>query len=116
MCPFHYITLFSVHQIWEDGKTLTDAARIHSSKNGQHLVPTHTQLRTKTLSELKKYAQKMAMEYYDTSEYTHWFGKLTAAEKEERINLLLSQRTSKTSLIKDIKSMEKKILKSRGDI
>ena len=20
MCPFHYITLFSVHQIWEDGK------------------------------------------------------------------------------------------------
>lgn len=19
MCPFHYITLFSVHQIWEDG-------------------------------------------------------------------------------------------------
>ena len=24
MCPFHYITLFSVHQIWEDG-TLSDA-------------------------------------------------------------------------------------------
>lgn len=21
MCPFHYITLFSVHQIWEDGNT-----------------------------------------------------------------------------------------------
>lgn len=20
MCPFHYITLFSVHQIWEDGR------------------------------------------------------------------------------------------------
>ena len=23
MCPFHYITLFSVHQIWEDGRPLT---------------------------------------------------------------------------------------------
>ena len=23
MCPFHYITLFSVHQIWEDGRTDT---------------------------------------------------------------------------------------------
>ena len=22
MCPFHYITLFSVHQIWEDGRAM----------------------------------------------------------------------------------------------
>ena len=24
MCPFHYITLFSVHQIWEGGIVITD--------------------------------------------------------------------------------------------
>ena len=97
-------------------KTLTDTAHIHSSKEGQHLVPTHTQLRTKSISELNLYAKKMAMEYYDMPECTKWFGKMTSKEKEQRIELLLSQKTSKTALIKDIKSMERKILKYRGDI
>lgn len=97
-------------------KTLTDTAHIHSSKEGQHLVPTHTQLRTKSISELNLYAKKMAVEYYDMPEYTKWFGKMTSKEKEQRIELLLSQKTSKTALIKDIKSMERKILKYRGDI
>lgn len=97
-------------------KTLTDTAHIHSSKDGQHLVPTHTQLRTKSISELNLYAKKMAMEYYDMPECTKWFGKMTSKEKEQRIELLLSQKTSKTALIRDIKSMERKILKYRGDI
>lgn len=97
-------------------KTLTDTAHIHSSKDGQHLVPTHTQLRTKSIPELNLYAKKMAMEYYDMPECTKWFGKMTSKEKEQRIELLLSQKTSKTALIKDIKSMERKILKYRGDI
>lgn len=97
-------------------KTLTDTAHIHSSKDGQHLVPTHTQLRAKSISELNLYAKKMAMEYYDMPECTKWFGKMTSEEKEQRIELLLSQKTSKTALIKDIKSMERKILKYRGDI
>lgn len=97
-------------------KTLTDTAHIHSSKDGQHLVPTHTQLRAKSISELNLYAKKMAMEYYDMPECTKWFGKMTSKEKEQRIELLLSQKTSKTALIKDIKSMERKILKYRGDI
>ena len=95
---------------------MTDTAHIHSSKDGQHLVPTHTQLRAKSISELNLYAKKMAMEYYDMPECTKWFGKMTSKEKEQRIELLLSQKTSKTALIKDIKSMERKILKYRGDI
>lgn len=97
-------------------KTLTDTAYIHSSKDGSHLVPTYSQLRTKSIPQLKVYCKKMAMECYDTPEYIKFTGKLTVQEKERRIDLLLSQKQSKTSLIKDIKSMEKIILKSRGDI
>ena len=99
-----------------DFKTLTDTAHIHSSKDGVHLVPTHTQLRSKSVTQLKGYCKKVAMEYYDTPECTKFLGVLTEQEKERRINLLLAQKQSKTSLIKDIKSMERKILKARGDI
>lgn len=97
-------------------KTLTDTAHIHSSKDGVHLVPTHTQLRSKSVMQLKGYCKKVAMEYYDTPECTKFLGALSEQEKERRINLLLAQKQSKTSLIKDIKAMEKKILKARGDI
>lgn len=58
----------------------------------------------------------MAMKYYDTDSFTKYIGKLTAEEKERRIDLLLESKQSKTSLIKDIKSMEKKILRERGEI
>lgn len=97
-------------------KTLTDKATIHYSNNGVHLVPTHSQLQTKSIPQLKKYCKKMAMQYYDTDSFTKYIGKLTAEEKEHRIDLLLESKQSKTSLIKDIKSMEKKILRERGEI
>ncbi len=97
-------------------KTLTDTANIHYSQDGAHLVPTHAQLKTKSVSELKEYCKKVAFEYYSTPEYTKHSGSLSISEKEKRIHLLLSQKLSKTSLIKDIKSMEKKILRSRGEI
>ena len=32
MCPFHYITLFSVHQIWEDGNLYTMQVLLKSEK------------------------------------------------------------------------------------
>lgn len=99
-------------------KTLTDKATIHYSQKGTHIVPTVNKLRGKNIDELKQTAKKMAMEYYDTPEYLKIVNrtKLTNAEKEKMVDLLLQGKQSKTNLIKDIKSMEKKILKSRGDI
>jgi len=100
-------------------KTLTDTAKIHYSKKGTHIVPRANDVKNQTVTQLKLTAKKYAMVYYDTPEYivNVLGGKpLTAQEKEFRINSLLSGKQSKTSLIKDIKAMEKKILKSRGDI
>ena len=31
MCPFHYITLFSVHQFWEGGRQCTDLKELTPS-------------------------------------------------------------------------------------
>lgn len=100
-------------------KTLTDKANIHHSKKGSHIVPKAEQLRKMSIDELKVYCKKVAVEYYDTADYLKYSNngsKLTINEKIYRINLLLQNKNSKNSLIKDIKSMEKKILKSRGDI
>lgn len=97
-------------------KTLTDNAKIHYSKSGAHLVPKYTEISKKSVEELKVYSKKLAMEYYDIPEFTRLTGKMSPEEKERRIDALLSGKQSKTALLKDIRSMEKRILKSRGDI
>lgn len=97
-------------------KTLTDEAKIHYSKSGAHLVPRYTEITKKSVEKLKEYSKKVAMEYYDIPEFTRFTGKLSPEEKERRIDALLAGKQSKTALLKDIRSMEKRILKSRGDI
>lgn len=97
-------------------KTITDKATIHHSKDGSHLVPTASTLKTKSLQELKQYAKKVYIPYCDTPEYQKWFGVLTKEEREHRIDALLAGKQSRTSLIKDIKSMEKQILRYWGEI
>ena len=46
MCPFHYITLFSVHQIWEDGKRAwnrgyTKAKEYHAANGNLNVVASY---------------------------------------------------------------------------
>ena len=38
MCPFHYITLFSVHQIWEDGSLLDELAYYVNNTDDHPLI------------------------------------------------------------------------------
>ncbi len=98
-------------------KTLTDRGKVHSSKDGYHLVPTYARLKEKSISQLRQYSKKVAMEYFDTEQAIKWNGKLTEEEKIVRINaLMLDRHDSKTSLIKEIKAMEKAILRDRGEI
>lgn len=99
-------------------KTLTDKAVIHYSNKGTHIVPTANELKKQSITTLSTTAKKVAMEYYDMPEFYSKFQKepFSAVQKESMINALLQGKQSKTNLIKDIKSMEKKILKSRGEI
>ena len=93
-------------------KTLTSKGTIHYSKNGTHLVPTsRARLNSLSVEELKKQAKILAKEYYPVSGIS--FGNSSV---DEAIEKLINQPRSKNSLIKDIKSMERKLLKKRGDI
>ena len=61
MCPFHYITLFSVHQIWEDGKTEIKVPRDRDGEFEPQLVKKNQTTLTGDIEEkiLSMYAKGM---------------------------------------------------------
>ena len=57
MCPFHYITLFSVHQIWEDGNTdFNDTEKNNTESSDTEIIsyPNGKNGKRENLSETKE--------------------------------------------------------------
>jgi len=64
-----------------------------------------------SIDQLKAKARSLAIEYYMTEEYQKICGKITREEAARRIDMLQVGAT-RTNLIKDIKSMSRKLKKS----
>ena len=82
MCPFHYITLFSVHKIWEGGKV---------RPAGNNEKGTSIRRRAETVEKRE--------------EFGHWEMDTVVGKKgTKQVLLVLTERKTRYEIVRKIKS------------